>query len=66
MPEIDVMMIHNKNHIKLSDSAMRSRAANKDTNLVRCLAYDHTEKSGGGGKFMFSYEQSDLIGRRVR
>lgn len=56
MPEIDVMMIHNKNHIKLSDSAMRSRAANKDTNLVRCLAYDHTEKSGGGGKFMFSYE----------
>lgn len=49
MPEIDVMMIHNKNHIKLSDSAIRSRAANKDTNLVRCLAYDHTEKSGGGG-----------------
>lgn len=38
MPETDVMMIHKKNHIKLSDSAMRPHAANKDTKLVGCLA----------------------------
>lgn len=37
MPEIDVMMIQKKNHIKLSDSAMRPRTANKDTKLVGCL-----------------------------
>lgn len=37
MPEIDVMMIQKKNHIKLSDSAIRPRAANKDTKLVGCL-----------------------------
>lgn len=47
MPKTDVMMIHKKNHIKLSDSAMWSREANKDTKLVRCLAYGHNEKSGG-------------------
>lgn len=47
MPETDVMMIHEKNHIKLSDSAMWLRGANKDTKLVRCLVYGHTEKSRG-------------------
>lgn len=37
MPEKDIMIIHKKNHIKLSDSAMQPCVANKSTKLVRCL-----------------------------